>query len=323
MVGRRGTRPADTECMVEETGRDRIRELLDAVLSEDHRSLDDMAAGAHSSAFHFSRQLTRHVGESPVAMRRRVMLERAAWQLQRDSSVTDAAFAAGYESVDGFARAFGHAPSRLGSRDVRGHWLPSPNGIHFHSPTVLYIDSDNATEESAGDVLAMMTRHDLEDIEALLEIVKGIDEADYCAPRLPGHQVLQWSGPEESIAQVMTQLVAGKAPWLASIDGEDTPDLDIAMDVTVLTELHQEIAPRWLALTRDIDRRSAWSDRIVDAICDPPESFLLSQIWAHVLTFSAHRRQLVRWMLADAGIDTTGADPDPIMWHRHRSGGTL
>ena len=78
-----------------------------------------------------------------------------------------------------------------------------------------------------------------------------------------------------------------------------------------------------VTLTRDIDRRSAWSDRIVDAICDPPESFLLSQIWAHVLTFSAHRRQLVRWMLADAGIDTTGADPDPIMWHRHRSGGTL
>ena len=72
---------------------------------------------------------------------------------------------------------------------------------------------------------------------------------------------------------------------------------------------------------RDIDRRHAWQDRIVDALCDPPESFLLSQIVAHVLTFSAHRRQLVRWMLRDAGVDVAHLDPDPIMWHRKHSGG--
>lgn len=312
--------------MSEQTGRDRIRELLDAVLNDDNQRLDDMAAGAHSSAFHFSRQFTRHVGESPVALRRRVMLERAAWQLQRGSSVSDAAFAAGYDSAEGFARAFsrvfGHAPSRLGSRAVRGHWLPSPNGIHFHSPTVLYVDNGNPAEESAGDVLALMVRHDLDDTSALLDIAKAVAETDYRAARLPGHRPLEWSGPEESIAQVLTQLVVGKAPWLASIEGEDTPDLGAAMAVVTLTDLHGEIAPRWLALTRDIDRRAAWSDRIVDALCDPPESFLLSQIWAHVLTFSAHRRQLVRWMLADAGVDIAAADPDPIMWHREQSGGT-
>ncbi|MXP24094.1 helix-turn-helix domain-containing protein [Gordonia sp. HNM0687] len=312
--------------MSQETGRDRIRELLDAVLNDDHHRLDDMAAGAHASAFHFSRQFTRHVGEAPVALRRRVMLERAAWQLQRGSSVTDAAFAAGYDSVEGFARAFsrafGHAPSRLGSRDVRGHWLPSPNGIHFHSPTVLYVDNGNPLEESAGDVLALMVRHDLDDTSALLDIAKAVDDTDYHARRLPGHRPLAWSGSEESIAEVLTGLVAGKAPWLASIAGDDTPEFGDAMDVATLTDLHGEIAPRWLALTRDIDRRAAWSDRIVDAICEPPESFLLSQIWAHVLTFSAHRRQLIRWMLADAGVDISDADPDPIMWHRQRSGGT-
>ncbi|MEE4024590.1 helix-turn-helix transcriptional regulator [Gordonia sp. PKS22-38] len=311
--------------MGEDTGRDRIRELLDAVLSADHHSLDEMAAGAHVSAFHFSRQFTKHVGESPVALRRRVMLERAAWQLQRGSSVTDAAFAAGYDSVEGFARAFarafGHPPSRLGSRAVRGHWLPSPNGVHFHSPTVLYIDNDAPSEESAGDVVALMVRHDLDDIAALIDIAKGADDSAYRAPRLPGHRPITWSGPEESIAAVLTQLVIGKLPWLASIEGDDEPDVPGVADVATLADLHAEIAPRWLALTRDVERRAAWSDSIVDAICDPPESFLLSQIWAHVLTFSAHRRQIARWMLADAGVDTTAADPDPIMWHRHRSGG--
>ena len=55
-------------------GRDRLRELLDAVLDEDNTTLDDMAGGAHASPFHFSRQLRSGTGEPPVAMRRRVML---------------------------------------------------------------------------------------------------------------------------------------------------------------------------------------------------------------------------------------------------------
>ena len=40
-----------------------------------------MAGGAYSSPYHFARQLSAGTGEPPVAMRRRVMLERAAWQL--------------------------------------------------------------------------------------------------------------------------------------------------------------------------------------------------------------------------------------------------
>jgi AraC family transcriptional regulator len=53
-------------------GRDRFRELLDAVLDEDHRSLDDMAGGAYASPYHFNRQLSAGAGEPPVAMRRLV-----------------------------------------------------------------------------------------------------------------------------------------------------------------------------------------------------------------------------------------------------------
>src|SRR3954453_3623368 len=124
------------------TGRDRLRELLDAVLDEGHRSLDEMAQGAFSSPYHFSRQLSAGAGEPPVAMRRRVMLERAAWRLRRGSSVTDVAFEAGYESVEGFSRAFakayGHPPSRLTDHGSGSHWLPAPNGIHFHPPTSLW-----------------------------------------------------------------------------------------------------------------------------------------------------------------------------------------
>ena len=72
--------------------RDRLRELLDAVLDEDNGSLADMAGDAFASPFHFGRLVTRGSGESPMAMRRRVMLERAAWQLRQGLPVTEAAF---------------------------------------------------------------------------------------------------------------------------------------------------------------------------------------------------------------------------------------
>ena len=157
----------------------------------------------------------------------------------------------------------------------------------------------------------------------VLDAAKGVAGDAWSAVRLAGHRPLAWSGPEESLAEVCTHLVVDKVPWLASIDGDDEPTRTALEDITTLIEMHAEIAPRWLALTRDIDRRAAWSDRIVDALCDPPETFVLSQIWAHTLTFSAHRRQIARWMLADAGIDVTPIDPDPIMWHRLQSGGSV
>lgn len=309
--------------------RDRLRELLDAVLADEHTTLDEMATGAYSSPFHFSRQVSRGAGESPVALRRRVMLERAAWMLQRGRPVTEVAFDSGYESVDGFARAFtrafGFSPSRAATEGVlpsggHSHWLPAPNGIHFHSPTVLYVDSGTPTVESSGDVVMLMVRHELDDVDALLDAAKAVSADDWSRIRLPGHRNLDWHGPEESLAQVMSLLVADRQPWLASIEGADTPP-DPPTDLPGLVELHRELTPRWLALVRDIDRRHAWQDRIVDALCDPPESFLLSQIVAHVLTFSAHRRQLVRWMLRDAGVDVAHLDQDPIMWHRKHSGG--
>lgn len=298
------------------------RRLLDAVLDAENRSLTEMADDAHTSEFHFTRQVRARSGESPVALRRRVTLERAAWLLQHGMSVTDCAFDSDYSSVEGFSRAFarayGHPPTAMPPAVERGHWLPAPNGVHFHSPTVLYVDAGATSEHSAGDVLALMVRHDLDDTTELLRACGPLGDDDYRRIRLPGHQVLAWHGPEESIAAVLASLVRSKLPWLATIEGASAPALDGPDDVASLQTDHRQITPRWLSMIRDVERRDAWSDMIIDALCEPPESFLMSQIVAHELTFAAHRRQLLRWMLTDAGVESTSPamDPDPIMWHR-------
>ena len=299
--------------------RDRLRELLDAVLdgadAGEPRTLAQMAGDAYTSPYHFNRLLSRGAGEPPVAMRRRVMLERAAWQLQHGGTVTDAAWAAGYESVEGFSRAyakaFGHPPSTAAA----SHWLPAPNGIHFHPPESLWIDSQ---ERVLAPLTEQLVLHDLDDTRGLLDLAKDLPEEALTGVRLPGHEVLPWDGPEESLLQVLEATVWSKECWVASIEGLAMPVRNRSCSVLALVERHEAVAARWLAVVRDIERRGAWEDRLVDALCEPPESFQMGSVVAHVLTYAAHRRLLARMMLRMAGVEVDNGDP--IEWLRARRG---
>ncbi|MEI7055676.1 helix-turn-helix transcriptional regulator [Nocardioides sp. CCNWLW239] len=302
--------------------RDRLRELLDVVLDGaddgEPRTLTQMAGDAYTSPYHFSRLLSRGAGEPPVAMRRRVMLERAAWQLKHGGTVTEAAWAAGYESVEGFsrayARAFGHPPSTAAA----SHWLPAPNGIHFHPPESLWVDSQERVLSPLTEQLVM---HDVDDTRALLDQATELSEDILTAVRLPGHEVLSWDGPEESILQVLEATVWSKECWVASIEGLSMPVRGGPASIGELVRRHEAVAPRWLAVVHDIERRGAWEDRLIDALCEPPESFQIGSVIAHVLTYAAHRRLLVRAMLRMAGV---GVDQgDPIEWLRARRGEVL
>ncbi len=295
-------------------GRDRLRELLDAVLDEENRTLADMAGDAYASPFHLSRQLAAGTGEAPVTMRRRVMLERAAWQVRQGGSVTDAAWAAGYSSVEGFSRAFSRAFGHPPSVASVSHWLPSPNGIHFHPPMSLWV---HATESTMNPVTEQLLCHDLDETRELLDLAKQVPDEQYRRVVLTDHVVTAWEGPEGSLCEVATRLVYAKEVWLAAIEGTGFPST-APDDPASLIERHDAVATRWLATVRDIDRRGAWDDRIIDALCDPPESFVVSGIVAHVLTFAAARRHLLRHLLAVAGVEP--GDGDPINWARRGRG---
>ncbi|WP_147915348.1 helix-turn-helix domain-containing protein [Ruania zhangjianzhongii] len=303
-----------------ELGRDRLRELLDAVLADEHDELGAMAAGAFATPWHFSRQLSHGTGEPPVALRRRVVLERAAWQLRQGASVTDVAFGSGYESVEGFSRAFarsfGYPPSSVPSADesgsARAHWLPAPNGIHFHPPMHLWVSEREAPPASM-QLVAQLVQHDLDDTTDLIRSAGALTDEEFRRVRLPGFYVLEWDGPEESIAAILEHQVWAKEVWLASIDGGEFPARG-ADDPQSLLARQEQIGPRWVDTVREIDRQGIWGDRLIDALCEPPESFVLSSVVTHVITFAAHRRQLARQLLRQAGLELDHGDP--IEWLR-------
>src|SRR5713226_1049187 len=100
----------------------------------------DLARQAYQSRTQFHRLFRTVVEETPGAMRRRLLLERAAWQLTHTgTSVTDVALDANYGSLEAFTRAFRKAfrisPSRYRRmRDPHFH-LPASSKIHFFAPS--------------------------------------------------------------------------------------------------------------------------------------------------------------------------------------------
>jgi AraC family transcriptional regulator len=127
---------------------DRLKAFLDVLIAslDDPATGSELAARAHLSRFQFQRIVASAVGESPGAFRRRLLLERAAWELHRGTSVTDAAFTAGYGSVEAFSRAFARAFATPPSRHRGDFRLRAPNGVHFHPPGGLIVPAGDEGE---------------------------------------------------------------------------------------------------------------------------------------------------------------------------------
>jgi AraC-like DNA-binding protein len=306
--------------VTEPAGRDRLRELLDAVVDADNTDVGDMARRSYASEFHFSREVRRLTGESPAALRRRIMLERAAWRLHRGESVTAVAADEGWSSAEVFSRAFsrtfGVPPSRATDVQFR---LPAPNGLHFHPPGSLWLDSDGDTCGSRKpDIPQLMVAHDIADTAHLIDQATQLSKDQWTEEISPGQVILDWDGPEPSVGAVLGAIVWAKEVWLATIEGRDFPSREATQPASTtpqeLAVHHADLGNRWAAMVSEYAGDGRLGDTVIDALCDPPESFQLYGIVAHVLTYSAHRRELARAMLARHGVRTGSGDP--LDWMR-------
>lgn len=65
----------------------------------------------------------------------------------------------------------------------------------------------------------------------------------------------------------------------------------------------------------DVRRRGGRDDTFVDALCDPPETFTFGGVFAHIMTFNAHRRLMALDALRQLGVKTEGFG-DPIEYEQ-------
>jgi hypothetical protein len=267
------------------------------------------------SPFHFNRLVSTGIGEAPAAFRRRLRLERAAWQLSRGATVTEASLEAGYDAVEAFSRAFTRAfgvpPSRFAGepRDFR---LSAPNAIHFHPPGGLLLPGQ--PRSTTMDLSDRLTQHDHWLTARLLENAATLPDDALDRPVRPGLVVHEFEGPEPDVRTMLERIVFTKEVWTAAIGGRDIPSRD-ARSIAALQARLAAVEPQFAALVRRIRDRNEWDDVFVDALCTPPVSFTLGSVVAHILTVGVVRRQAVIGALRELGVRDVEAR-DPIEWER-------
>lgn len=142
-----GSRRPYSNTVSERSHRDRLRELLDAVVDADNSDVGEMARSSYASEFHFSREVRRLTG----SLRPRcgaASCSSARRGVCTGESVSAVAADEGWSSAEVFSRAFsrtfGTPPSRAAEIGFR---LPAPNGLHFHPQT---LSGSTATKSPLG-----------------------------------------------------------------------------------------------------------------------------------------------------------------------------
>ncbi|WCB95445.1 hypothetical protein DSM104299_04190 [Baekduia alba] len=297
---------------------DRLRSLLDLVVgSLDEPGADGraLARRAHFSRDHLDRLLARATGESPVALRRRLLLERAAWQLQRAGATpTEAAAAAGYGSLAAFSRAFarahGVAPSAFdGDRAIA---LDAPNGVHFHPPGAVLVPGARAATARGDGLTERLVAHHLDRSRELLTLAATLPSDALARPLRPGFVAVWLEGEEPSAALMAERLVATLEVWCAAIAGEPHDGPSPGTQVQRL----DRAGTRLSRLIGAIGERDAWDAGFVDALCEPPESFTYGGVVAHILEHGAIRREALAGVLAQLGAAPSPGDA--ITWDAAR-----
>jgi AraC family transcriptional regulator len=269
-----------------------------------------LARQAYRSRTQFYRVFQAMIEETPVAMRRRLLLERAAWQLSRTHlSVTDISLNANYQSLEAFSRAFRKAfcvsPSLYRRMGATYTLLHAANGIHHHSGK-----HDTKGAGQFMDLFDIFSGQESWHTRRLLDLAKTLNDEQLDRPLKNPVKVFPWDGPDQSLRQILDRMVQTKEAWAAALTGgswspmDDAPPTDRTPSA-MLARLDRADAKFHGVLT-EVRDRSAWEDTFVDALCEPPETFSFGGMFAHVITFNAHRRMLAMDALRHLGVKVEG-----------------
>jgi AraC family transcriptional regulator len=291
----------------------RFVDVLADALDDHDASARELASRLHLSRFHFDRLVSATAGEPPATLRRRVLLERAAYRLiTTDDDLLRVALDAGYSSHEAFTRAFGRAYGQAPSawrRQPTSFRIEAPSQVHFNPPGGLRAPAHGKV--TTVDLLIKMVEHHVWLVGEMVDRADGLADDVLDAPVEISVEGID-DGP--TLRSLLSRLVGQLAMWDAAT--HDQPyDFGVERDESVahMRARMAQVGPAFLDQVRGIVDEGRLDETFVDAICDPPEIFTYGGMIAHVLTFAAHRRTLVCGALIGAGVSDLGAG-DPMRW---------
>ncbi len=298
-------------------GLTRILELAQACLDDPGAGAEDLAARAHLSRFHFDRLVTAAGGEPPGALRRRLLLERAAHHLlrHRDRTVLDVAVEAGYGSHEAFtrafARAYGTSPSQLRAdppitfRDLE---LPATTGVHFQPPGGLRLPAPQ--KETSMDLVLHLVDHHVDSLTAIIEAASGLSD-DVLDQLIT--QSVEGVDDDPTLRGLINDMVTQEEHWLNALRGEGWPD-ESDQTLPGLARRHERAGHDYRAFVGRAVADAQMADTFLDTTCEPLVAHSIGGTIAHIITFGAVRRTMAVGALWSAGVkDFDRADPRPYL----------
>jgi AraC family transcriptional regulator len=278
-----------------------------------NHTTEQMSRHAYRSRTQFHRLFRAIIDETPVAMRRRLLLERAAFHLRNTAtSVTEIALDANYNSLEAFTRAFRKAfhvsPSLYRRLRIGPTNLPSPNKIHFLAPGS---PLKGAIEM---DLFDRFAGNDSWHTRKLLEYASALTNEQLDRNLNAVVEILPWRETTKTLRQLLENIIFTKEVWVAALTGTDMPNINGTPDAlrtpaAMLARLEKTDAV-FNRFFSDVRNRGEWDNTFVDALCEPAETFTFGGVFAHIMTFNAHRRLMALDGLRQLGVRVEGfGDP--------------
>ena len=286
-------------------------DVLAEALDDHDVTGEDLAARLYLSRFHLDRVISAVAGEPPNKLRRRLLLERAAYRLVTTKhTILDVAVEAGYGSHEAFTRAFtrayGTGPGQWRGRPTRTQ-IEAPSDVHFHPPGSLRLPA--RTKVSPMDLLTKMVEHHIWLVGEMVTRAEKLSDE-----QLDKTIDLSVDEDEQTLRSLLSRLIGQMGMWNAALASR-AYDWSLEDHETV-SSMRSRLAvegPTYLGHVRDVCEQGRLDDTFIDALCEPAEVFTYGGMIAHVLTFAAHRRTLVVLALGAAGVTDLGWG-DPMKW---------
>jgi hypothetical protein len=122
-------------------------------------------------------------------------------------------------------------------------------------------------------------------------------------------EVLPWREKPKTVRQLLENIIFTKEVWAAALAGHE-------MDVSGTPKAQRTPAAMLKRLEKtdkelqrifqEVGKRGAWDDTFVDALCEPAETFTFGGVFAHIMTFNAHRRLMALDALRRLGLTPEG-----------------
>ena len=161
----------------------------------------------------------------------------------------------------------------------------------------------------------LLFKHHVEGLGSLLEAAGRLTDRQLDEETVAQGDEIPYDLHDKTLRALLKALVYTQEVWLAAFSASETPVPSQGCTIDRLRERHALSSDGLARYVEEFEAKGLWQSEFVDALCCPPERLTFGGVIAHILVFSAHRRQMALAAFRKLGVHDQGYG-DPLVWLR-------